>query len=200
MAPEQALGNRTLDARSDLYALGCLAYWLVTGKPVFEGSSPIDTIVKHVNVPPDPPSRHTSVEVAPEYDALVLACLAKDPGPAPGDRRRCGGAAPQRGDVPRMDADKARAWWDSLPSAEARYAENFFETPDRELVRPCGRGQRVDDRRFAHPAALLVEASGAVVADCACKPRAAHAAGMRRASASAISVAATPVPRAVRAT
>ena len=83
MAPEQALGNRTVDGRADLYALGCVAYWLVTGKPVFQGSSPIDTIVKHVSAAPDPPSRHSRVDVPPEFDALVLECLSKDPDQRP---------------------------------------------------------------------------------------------------------------------
>ena len=79
MPPEQALGNRTVDGRADLYALGCVAYWLVTGKPVFQGSTPIDTIVKHVSAAPDPPSRHSRMDVPPEFDALVLECLSKDP-------------------------------------------------------------------------------------------------------------------------
>ena len=61
MAPEQALGDRPVDARSDLYAVGCLAYWLVTAQHVFQGHTPLETIVKHVQVSPDPPSRHTEM-------------------------------------------------------------------------------------------------------------------------------------------
>jgi serine/threonine-protein kinase len=111
MAPEQALGNKAVDGRADLYALGCLAYWLVTGKPVFEGSNPIDTIVKHVNAAPYPPSRHAS-DVPPEYDALVLACLNKDPDQRPPSAddvaRQLRGVATFRG----WTREKAKAWWD----------------------------------------------------------------------------------------
>jgi serine/threonine protein kinase len=113
MPPEQALGNRTVDGRADLYALGCVAYWLVTGKPVFQGNSPIDTIVKHVSAPPDPPSRHSRMDVPPEFDALVLECLEKDPDqrPASADAvaRRLRGLSSGRG----WTKAHARDWWET---------------------------------------------------------------------------------------
>ena len=113
MPPEQALGNRTVDGRADLYALGCVAYWLVTGKPVFHGNSPIDTIVKHVSAPPDPPSRHSRMDVPPEFDALVLECLSKDPDqrPASADAvaSRLRGMSSGRG----WTKSHAREWWET---------------------------------------------------------------------------------------
>ena len=113
MAPEQVLGNRPVDGRADLYALGCVAYWLVTGQPVFPGSSPIDTIVKHVSAAPDPPSRHSWMDVSPEFDALVLECLSKDPDqrPATADAvaNRLRGLSSGRGWTKARAAD----WWET---------------------------------------------------------------------------------------
>ena len=73
MAPEVALGQE-LDGRSDLYSLGCVAYWLVTGRQVFEGSSVLEVVSKHVNVEPDPPSRHSPGEMPRDLDAR--SCVA----------------------------------------------------------------------------------------------------------------------------
>jgi hypothetical protein len=113
MPPEQALGNQAIDGRADLYALGCVAYWLVTGKPVFQGSSPIDTIVKHVSAAPDPPSRHSSMDVPPEFDALVLECLSKDPDQRPPTAdvvaNRLRGLSSGRG----WTKTHSREWWET---------------------------------------------------------------------------------------
>lgn len=79
MAPEQAMGDRPVDPRTDVYALGCLAHWLVTGKLVFEGATPLETLVRHVQAVPSPPSGASEFEIPPAFDALVLACLAKRP-------------------------------------------------------------------------------------------------------------------------
>lgn len=83
MAPEQAMGDRPVDGRTDIYALGCLAFWLVTGRPVFQGQTALETIVRHVQAVPDPPSAHTTTALSSAFDQLVLACLAKDPAARP---------------------------------------------------------------------------------------------------------------------
>jgi serine/threonine-protein kinase len=74
MPPEAALGQ-SIDSRADLYGLGCVAYWLLTAGPVFEGASLYDLISKHLNATPDPPSRHAPAAVPRELDALILHCL-----------------------------------------------------------------------------------------------------------------------------
>ena len=63
MAPELVLGNRSIDARADIYALGCVAYWLLTGQLVFESKSSMELVVEHVKTPPVPPS-HTHHGIA----------------------------------------------------------------------------------------------------------------------------------------
>ena len=78
MAPEMA-HDRTVDGRADLYSLGCVAYYLLTGRLVFQGDTPLQTILKHLQQPPEPPSRVTDRPVPASLEELVLACLAKRP-------------------------------------------------------------------------------------------------------------------------
>jgi serine/threonine-protein kinase len=78
MAPELALGEK-VDGRADLYALGCVAYFLLTGELVFDAGSGLQMIAKHIQDTPVPPSQRTELEVAPELDRIVMACLAKRP-------------------------------------------------------------------------------------------------------------------------
>ncbi|MBW1602296.1 protein kinase [Streptomyces sp. JJ66] len=77
LSPEQALG-KTVDARSDLYATGCLLYELLTRRPPFTGETPLSVVYQHVQDDPVPPSQVTD-GVPPELDGLVMRSLAKDP-------------------------------------------------------------------------------------------------------------------------
>ncbi len=78
MAPEQS-GGKTLDARADCYSLGCVAYYLLSGRLVFEGDTPFRVMVEHMTADPAPPSSRTSQTIPAELDALILSCLAKEP-------------------------------------------------------------------------------------------------------------------------
>ena len=77
MAPEQIRGW-TVDGRTDIYALGAVMYQMVTGRPPFEGGDPLSIAFKHVHEPPEPPAR-IAAGVPPEWEALILKTLAKDP-------------------------------------------------------------------------------------------------------------------------
>jgi eukaryotic-like serine/threonine-protein kinase len=83
MAPEMALGE-VVDGRADIYALGCVAYYLLTGHLVFEATTGLQLIAKHIQEPPVPPSQRTELDIAPELERVVLACLAKRPEQRPG--------------------------------------------------------------------------------------------------------------------
>ena len=78
MAPEIALGQE-VDGRADLYALGCVAYYLLTGRLVFEGTTSLQVIAKHLQQVPVPPSQRTELEIDPTLERLVLSCIAKNP-------------------------------------------------------------------------------------------------------------------------
>jgi hypothetical protein len=111
LPPEQTRGDATIDARTDIYALGCVAYWLVTGQRVFEGRSTLEVLAHHLQTVPVAPSRRTELPVSPEMDALVLACLEKDParGPQSADELAARIRSVQVAST-WSDAD-ARAWW-----------------------------------------------------------------------------------------
>lgn len=111
MAPEQVLGNRPVDARADLYALGCVGYWLLTGSLVFEGDTVMATLLQHAKESPEPPSLRTELPVPAELDDAILACLAK----SPEDRPASADALALRlsGDwVPAWTRRDADAWWE----------------------------------------------------------------------------------------
>jgi serine/threonine-protein kinase len=78
MSPEQCRGSARLDHRSDIYALGCLLFHLLVGRPPFEGDTAADVIARHLLEPPPVPSTRVS-RLPPDLDALVLCCLAKSP-------------------------------------------------------------------------------------------------------------------------
>lgn len=78
IAPEMALGER-VDGRADLYSLGCVAYYLLTGHRVFEATTSIQVIARHLHDAPVPPSRRSELPIPPALDELVLTCLAKKP-------------------------------------------------------------------------------------------------------------------------
>ncbi|MCA9729405.1 MAG: serine/threonine protein kinase, partial [Candidatus Eisenbacteria bacterium] len=110
MAPEQALG-RELDGRADLYALGCVGYWLATGRTVFPSGTPIETITNHIHVPPVPPSARTEVPIPPDLDRIILDCLSKSPTGRPANADEL---AVRLGEVVISDPwteERARTWW-----------------------------------------------------------------------------------------
>ncbi|MBZ0268832.1 serine/threonine protein kinase [bacterium] len=111
MAPEQARGEDGVDARSDLYALGCVAYWLLTGQLVFEGKSAVEMLMHHIQTTPEPPSARTEIPVPGELDRIVLACLEKDPAKRPQSATEL---SRRLAECPLPSAwtnERAREWW-----------------------------------------------------------------------------------------
>jgi eukaryotic-like serine/threonine-protein kinase len=111
IAPEQALNAATVDHRTDLYAVGCVAYWLVTGQLVFTSDTPIGLVLHHAHTAPERPSTRTELPIPQALDDLIMACLAKNPDDRPQTAREL---------VHRLDAvplttawseERARAWW-----------------------------------------------------------------------------------------
>ncbi len=78
MSPEQACGLANLDARSDIYSVGALAYTLLTGRPPFDGTNSMEVMIAHVRDEVVPPSRHQS-DVPADLERVILRCLAKRP-------------------------------------------------------------------------------------------------------------------------
>ncbi|GAA1253557.1 Stk1 family PASTA domain-containing Ser/Thr kinase [Prauserella halophila] len=142
LSPEQARGER-VDARSDVYAAGCVLYELVTGDPPFTGDSPVAVAYQHVREDPKPPSA-MNPEVSPELDAVVLKALAK------GADNRYQSAAEMRSDLvrtltgqqpsaPMVMSDEERTQVMGMPSGgpdddydDADYAPAYDDEDDRK--------------------------------------------------------------------
>ena len=77
MSPEQILDPPSVDARSDLYALGAVGYYLLTGDFVFEGTNAIEICAQHLSSEPELPSLRAECEVEPELEMLIMQCLEK---------------------------------------------------------------------------------------------------------------------------
>ena len=111
MAPEMAMGDGGVDARADLYALGCVAYKLLTGRRVFEEPNVVATLFAHVNTPPRPPSQVAELPVPPELDGVLLSCLAKNPRDRPASAVELARKL-EEVPLPRpWTRDRAAAWW-----------------------------------------------------------------------------------------
>ncbi len=79
LAPETLLGGDSVDHRVDIYAVGCVAYWLLTGRLVFEAPNALQLLFHHAERAPLPPSQRIELPIPQELDAVILACLAKNP-------------------------------------------------------------------------------------------------------------------------
>jgi len=79
MPPEIALAKPDVDARADIYALGCVGYWLATGQYVFDSESAMAMVIDHVKTEPAAPSTRTELPIPREFDDAILRTLAKDP-------------------------------------------------------------------------------------------------------------------------
>jgi eukaryotic-like serine/threonine-protein kinase len=121
MSPEQALGEREPDARSDIYSLGGVMYYMLTGHSPFEGTNPIKIIWAHAEQIPASPSTHNP-DVSPELEAIVMKCLAKNP------TDRFASVADLQSALANCHFDqawssaRAEVWW------EAHCSENYEDT------------------------------------------------------------------------
>ena len=79
MAPEQVKPGAAIDHRADIYALACVAYFALTGQPVFEGRMETQLMFAHLHADPDPPSEKLGKPVHAGLEALILKNLAKSP-------------------------------------------------------------------------------------------------------------------------
>jgi serine/threonine-protein kinase len=128
MSPEQALGDRQLDERSDLYSLGAVAYYLLTGRPPFNQAGGMAVLVAHARDPVVPPSQ--IVPVIPEdLEGVVLRCLAKDAADRFADAESLERALGECACAGDWDRDRAARWWreagrmSATPRATARLSE-----------------------------------------------------------------------------
>jgi serine/threonine protein kinase len=135
MPPELAKGQRAIDHRSDIYALGCVAYWLLTGKLVFEGESALQLALGHIQTEPVPPSRRVGIEVPAPLEDAIMACLRKEPEARPADMRELARLLRATPCAAAWTPERAEAWWrehgeTALEAVQATVAMSAVERSD----------------------------------------------------------------------
>ncbi|MEO0324637.1 MAG: serine/threonine-protein kinase, partial [Myxococcota bacterium] len=115
MAPE-AITGASVDGRSDLYALGAVGYFLLTGTHLFEARTVVEVCSHHLHSAPEPPSERLGAPVHAGLEALLLACLAKDPKDRPATALTLQDAITAL-EVPRWTRQDAERWWHSNATA-----------------------------------------------------------------------------------
>ena len=117
MAPEQAVADRSLDARADIYALGAMMYYALTGRPPFAGENAFAVMMAHARDPVVPPSE-VRPDVPEDLERVVLRCLAKPPKDRFPGVKALGDALADCASAADWGPNRADAWW----AAEVRSA------------------------------------------------------------------------------
>jgi len=120
MSPEQVLSKPHLDDRSDIYSLGCVAFWMLTGQYMFGADNAMEVAVHQVNTEPPLPSERTETGVPADLEEVVLACLQKDPNRRPTSAAALAEMLAKCESASGWTETDARAWWElHMPGAAA---------------------------------------------------------------------------------
>ncbi len=110
ISPEQVRGSE-IDARTDIYGLGCVAYFLLTGTIIFNKSGAMAMAMAHLTEPPEPPSQRSELPIPASLERVVMACLAKNPDDRPQSVEELRAMLDDCRDVTRWSQADADAWW-----------------------------------------------------------------------------------------
>jgi eukaryotic-like serine/threonine-protein kinase len=125
LAPEMIRGDRVPDHRVDIYTLGCVGYWLLTGRMVFQAPNAIQMMYQHANAQPVAPSQRSELEIPPDLDRVILACLAKFPEDRPQSAQELSRLLGATSAGSGWTDERARRWWDRHhPSAAGLHSSD----------------------------------------------------------------------------
>jgi hypothetical protein len=119
VAPEAVTDPNTIGPAADLYALGAVGYFLLTGRKVFEGKTAVDICIQHVTAMPRRPTEVASIYVAPELEAIIMRCLAKNPTERFPSADDMAAALRALGHSRDWSTEDARVWWSDFRVAQA---------------------------------------------------------------------------------
>jgi eukaryotic-like serine/threonine-protein kinase len=138
MAPEMAAGE-AVDGRADLYALGCVGYFLLTGSLVFEGENALQLVLKHIQTEPVRPSLRLGRAVPDALERVILGCLAKAPGGRPADATTLAEALTLAGADDWTQGD-AKRWWETTFTPKPSDSDSRIAPPTEflEVAAPHG--------------------------------------------------------------
>lgn len=129
MSPEAIQSPNAIDTRSDIYAVGAVGYFLLTGQPVFSSSSLVELCRQHVSQNPDPPSHRLGRAVSPTLENALLACLEKNRAKRPQTARDLAVMLSKTPTAKTWSLDEADAWW-------GRHERGQEQTPSRNPDAP----------------------------------------------------------------
>jgi eukaryotic-like serine/threonine-protein kinase len=112
IAPEVIRGDRVPDHRVDIYTLGCVGYWLLTGRLVFQAPNAIQLMYQHANASPVAPSQRSELEIPADLDRIILSCLAKLPEDRPQSARELSQLLGTTTVARCWTEERAHRWWD----------------------------------------------------------------------------------------
>src|SRR5215213_2532370 len=124
IAPEMVRGDSVPDHRVDLYTLGCVAYWLLTGRLVFQATNAIQLMYQHANTVPAPPSQLSEFEIPHALDSVILACLAKFPAERPQSAAELSHMLQEAMPAPVWTGEMAHRWWERHHPEAARLEQS----------------------------------------------------------------------------
>ncbi|MFO1095082.1 MAG: serine/threonine-protein kinase [Planctomycetaceae bacterium] len=134
MAPEQTVGDRDLDRRADVYAIGAIAYHMLTGRPPFEGPTPVAVMIAHASAPVVQPTS-LNPEIPKDLEAIVMRCLEKKPADRYADVIELERALNECAAAHDWDIQQAAMWWEGAVLAAAAPAP---ATSTIARVQPAG--------------------------------------------------------------
>jgi serine/threonine-protein kinase len=111
VAPEALLGDGEVDGRTDLYSLGCVAHFLLTGAAPFAGSTVLEVLGQHLHATPKPFASKARWPVSPELERLILGCLGKARVQRPRDAATLYALLQQCPEAHAWDQEHGRSWW-----------------------------------------------------------------------------------------
>jgi serine/threonine protein kinase len=136
MAPEMVRFHAPVDARADIYAIGCVGYFALTGKRVFEATSRHDLLVMHAHQKPIVPSKRIGKELHHGLEALIMACLEKNPNRRPQTARELRESLAALKFEHAWTEERAKLWWRTHLE---RPAERELEPQPQSDAKSAGR-------------------------------------------------------------
>jgi hypothetical protein len=134
ISPEAILGTGDIDGRIDIYALGCVAHYLLTGAPPFSGNTVLEVLGQHLHATPKSFAEQSPWSVSPELEQVVLSCLGKSRVNRPSDAATLSALLQQCPDAAAWDQEHGRQWW---VERGAPLQASLVATRDADMAAPA---------------------------------------------------------------